>query len=76
MLESCPPVHETIAVSDYENIQHQRNRMTEKKQSHKNNHTLDPKLKGIDIAKSWLGPGQKYYLLYLAASTHPVSLCS
>ena len=31
-------------------------------------------LKGIDIVKSWPGPGQKYNLLYLAVSTHPVSL--
>ena len=35
-----------------------------------------PSLKGIDIVKSWPGPGQTYNLLYLAVSTHPVSLCS
>ena len=33
-------------------------------------------LKGIDIVKSWPGPGQNYNLLYSTASTHPVSLCS
>ena len=33
-------------------------------------------LKGIDMVKSWPGPGQKYNLLYSRASTHPVSLCS
>ena len=33
-------------------------------------------LKGIDMVKSWPGPGQKYNPLYLAVSTHPVSLCS
>ena len=33
-------------------------------------------LKGIDMVKSWPGPGQKYNLLYSTASTHPVSLCS
>ena len=33
-------------------------------------------LKGIDMAKSWPGPGQKYNLLYSTVSTHPVSLCS
>ena len=32
-------------------------------------------LKGIDMVKSWPGPGQKYNLLYSTASTHPVSLC-
>ena len=33
-------------------------------------------LKGIDMAKSWPGPGQKYNLLYPTALTHLVSLCS
>ena len=33
------------------------------------------KLKGIDMVKSWPGPGQKYNLLYSTILSHPVSFC-